>query len=501
MTTSEMYRLLELKEGATAEEVKKAYFRLIRKYPPETHPEDFQRLRAAYEALKDGPPKNEGRITIETHTQLAEYLVESAMDYADAGDYEGACSVLEDALNMEPKNPSIHSLMARYQIYEDHPQVAARHAQIVTELQPDDLEAWIILANALDNRGWYKKARNAFQRAYELGARDPDFLVARIDNMIENEGEDAVSAEEFIEVIRATPVTPQYHKVIWTAYSHWATRVSPDPKSVSDLLTDYERYMGRVSDTSRPEHEYLIPMLALLSENSAVLMNLQNRKRMYKTVQKLVDRHQITQKTADEFSGEVIVELVGTDMRLEQTAWLGMCMYALEYVDPELMSCHVADCQLALLENMEQTMQEAEIIRSEYPELPEHYPEFFTALETGTTDAFVRELSPRTRKLTRKYKGYVLGRQLAELTALKVRNHETDLDDLDDLDDPDPDEVDAFYRENAADEDENDDPDGEFWVPEDPYVRDKPTVGRNDPCPCGSGKKFKKCCMGKGIYD
>lgn len=24
--------------------------------------------------------------------------------------------------------------------------------------------------------------------------------------------------------------------------------------------------------------------------------------------------------------------------------------------------------------------------------------------------------------------------------------------------------------------------------------RDQPKVGRNDPCPCGSGKKFKKCC-------
>jgi uncharacterized protein YecA (UPF0149 family) len=22
-------------------------------------------------------------------------------------------------------------------------------------------------------------------------------------------------------------------------------------------------------------------------------------------------------------------------------------------------------------------------------------------------------------------------------------------------------------------------------------------VGRNDPCPCGSGKKFKKCCLDK----
>jgi uncharacterized protein YecA (UPF0149 family) len=29
----------------------------------------------------------------------------------------------------------------------------------------------------------------------------------------------------------------------------------------------------------------------------------------------------------------------------------------------------------------------------------------------------------------------------------------------------------------------------------------KPTVpGRNDPCPCGSGKKFKNCCMGLPIY-
>jgi len=23
---------------------------------------------------------------------------------------------------------------------------------------------------------------------------------------------------------------------------------------------------------------------------------------------------------------------------------------------------------------------------------------------------------------------------------------------------------------------------------------DKKDVGRNDPCPCGSGKKYKKCC-------
>ncbi len=28
-----------------------------------------------------------------------------------------------------------------------------------------------------------------------------------------------------------------------------------------------------------------------------------------------------------------------------------------------------------------------------------------------------------------------------------------------------------------------------------PIVRDGPRIGRNDPCPCGSGMKYKKCCQ------
>jgi len=28
-----------------------------------------------------------------------------------------------------------------------------------------------------------------------------------------------------------------------------------------------------------------------------------------------------------------------------------------------------------------------------------------------------------------------------------------------------------------------------------PLKREGPKVGRNDPCPCGSGKKYKKCCL------
>ena len=46
-------------------------------------------------------------------------------------------------------------------------------------------------------------------------------------------------------------------------------------------------------------------------------------------------------------------------------------------------------------------------------------------------------------------------------------------------------------------DDENEVNDDEEWLEGMalPYMREAPKVGRNDPCPCGSGKKYKKCCL------
>jgi len=36
------------------------------------------------------------------------------------------------------------------------------------------------------------------------------------------------------------------------------------------------------------------------------------------------------------------------------------------------------------------------------------------------------------------------------------------------------------------------------YQPVQQIVRGAAKIGRNDPCPCGSGKKYKKCCGAKG---
>lgn len=59
----------------------------------------------------------------------------------------------------------------------------------------------------------------------------------------------------------------------------------------------------------------------------------------------------------------------------------------------------------------------------------------------------------------------------------------------------DPDEIDR-RQERWLREAEGHQPDAYgAIVPSEPYQRPAPKVGRNDPCPCGSGKKYKKCCL------
>jgi SEC-C motif-containing protein len=65
----------------------------------------------------------------------------------------------------------------------------------------------------------------------------------------------------------------------------------------------------------------------------------------------------------------------------------------------------------------------------------------------------------------------------------------------------------ARYKQSGAGKEENHHERGTFkresgkWlyvdgniVGKEPFVREAPKIGRNEPCSCGSGKKFKKCC-------
>jgi curved DNA-binding protein CbpA len=59
LTSSDPYAVLGLMRGASPREIKRAYFELVRQYPPEQQPDTFKIIRAAYEKLRTAEVKAE----------------------------------------------------------------------------------------------------------------------------------------------------------------------------------------------------------------------------------------------------------------------------------------------------------------------------------------------------------------------------------------------------------------------------------------------------------
>lgn len=59
LSSSDPYVVLGVERGAELREIKRAYFALVREYPPETQPEAFKTVRGAYEKLRTADTKAE----------------------------------------------------------------------------------------------------------------------------------------------------------------------------------------------------------------------------------------------------------------------------------------------------------------------------------------------------------------------------------------------------------------------------------------------------------
>ncbi len=56
------YQVLGVDQGATEAEIKKAYFQLIRQHSPERDPEQFKRIRQAYEQVRSAEARSKADV-------------------------------------------------------------------------------------------------------------------------------------------------------------------------------------------------------------------------------------------------------------------------------------------------------------------------------------------------------------------------------------------------------------------------------------------------------
>ncbi len=87
------YAVLGLERTATPDEIKRAYFALVRAHPPEREPETFKRVRAAYERVRDPERRVEADLLLHREDVLAAAWALGDLDRTDWREHFGKVSL------------------------------------------------------------------------------------------------------------------------------------------------------------------------------------------------------------------------------------------------------------------------------------------------------------------------------------------------------------------------------------------------------------------------
>ncbi len=173
------YQRLAIEEDASHDEVRKAYRALLRRYPPERFPEEFKRIREAYETLSD--PEARQEYDTRPNPAVVEPL-RRAMAAMEAKDYAGAERNFKRVLVLEPEMAYVRNLLGLALSYQ------GRHADAVAQLEritalPNPAAAWLGNAGhmylALER---FDDAARAFERAIARADDNPvDYVLGLAD--------------------------------------------------------------------------------------------------------------------------------------------------------------------------------------------------------------------------------------------------------------------------------------------------------------------------------
>lgn len=99
------YKILGIRSNATQAAIKQKYIEGVKSFPPETHPEQFQQIRKAYETLRD-PVKRSEYDMLRKYGDKIEKILEKAMDKLESGDWDESADLFRQAQKVSPDNLS-----------------------------------------------------------------------------------------------------------------------------------------------------------------------------------------------------------------------------------------------------------------------------------------------------------------------------------------------------------------------------------------------------------
>lgn len=453
------YEELGVSQQASNMELKKAYFAMVKQYPPERFPEEFKRFRKAYEVLIDP----NARVQYDNLSSIpSEYkeLYDSALRAMEYEDYERAILLLKEVVKENPELQILNSLLGDIYLKNDNSGNAIKIFEQLVLQEPANSSYHGKLAEAYTLRGFTKKAITQYEKSL---AMEPDNVLfcAGLAKAYAN----IHSFDKAIGILEEGLMKAREHGFedlelhiqflfigIWTQsfesmQQHRDALIEKAAKDSAILEYIMHQFLMTIF-TSKPEEDLVEPYYQAIS----FLSELDPKSDVLAVIKKELDRIYKLMK-------------LGEDEQIP-----GYIMTMTEHM---LSGCDCISCKINIHMLEFDFLCDISAARRGLSHLQKTYPEIY-ALNKVFYDKIMdpkkeRRLMENTYKILKRYEKRYPGE-------FDAATGSSDYDDDDDAYDVDVDMATSRYSECE------------------PYVRNQPKIGRNDPCPCGSGKKYKKCC-------
>jgi hypothetical protein len=306
------------------------------------------------------------------------------------------------------------------------------------KLKPDNAAYTVALADCYEMRGWRRKAIDAYKRAISIDDGNAECWASLI--------ECHLSANEFEEVILHSAIAVEIlkKKGIENVYIYSCAAVfsTMDRLITEGYLKDIVR-LAQTGKASEKEIQSAIPFLI-------VYLGTRDCTSFYPYLQELAD----TVPSLQEGVRSILLE----EERSYQVGMLeenGFSALFYDFFTTLIKHCDCENCRLDMAAMECNILENITTLRPQILRLKKEYPQLYSLHDAFLNEALItrdpdRMMSPRLKFLSKH------------------------------------DQMPSYLTDKYDDE-----------LPVQQTVRrDGPKIGRNDPCPCGSGKKYKKCCGG-----
>src|SRR5215831_6805898 len=180
------YEVLGVAKDADERAIKKAYFGLVRKYPPETHPEEFKRIREAYEVLSNP----QSRADYDAVNQYDQYGAEvsthlkAGTEAMEQSDWGRAQNEFIAVLEQQPQLHFARDLLGMAYLNAHKPADAMREFDRLVHEQPTNAVYHLHKGYAHYAQNQYAPALECYREARKLDPADTRSLVATADCLV-----------------------------------------------------------------------------------------------------------------------------------------------------------------------------------------------------------------------------------------------------------------------------------------------------------------------------